>query len=78
MNIQGREDNVVFVTFGTKAPAERCAECPFRRCCSCAHWDKDTRTCLRGANATLAPTTAEDDWCGRWEARALELVAVDG
>lgn len=77
MNIERRDANVLFVSFGARPAAAQCEACPFRRCCSCAHWDKSTRTCGLGARAAMAPTTDEDDWCGRWAARSLELVAVD-
>jgi hypothetical protein len=75
MTVERRDANVLFVAFNERAPAESCAECPFRRCCTCAHWLAEARTCLLGARPDApAPTTDADDWCGRWEPRSLRVV----
>jgi hypothetical protein len=75
MTVERRDANVLFVTFNARAPAETCAECPFRRCCTCAHWLPEQRACLLGARCDMpAPATDEDDWCGRWEPRQLRVV----
>lgn len=79
MTVQRRDANVLYVSFNARSPAGNCDDCPFRRCCSCAHWVKETRTCLFGGRPPLsAPMTEEDDWCGRWEPRAPRLVASEG
>jgi hypothetical protein len=31
MTVEHRDANVLFVAFNERAPAESCAECPFRR-----------------------------------------------
>lgn len=77
MHVEDRDDNVVFVSFNARPAARNCDDCPFRRCCTCAHWDRDVRSCTLGARAGAAPVTDDDDWCGRWEPRGLELLAVE-
>lgn len=78
MTVENRESNVVYVDFAARAPAASCATCPFRQCCTCAHWVSETRTCLLGARDDAAPRTEAADWCGRWEAHSLELVFGEG
>ncbi len=78
MTIEHRDANVLFVSFGARPATATCATCPFRRCCTCAHWLEETRTCLLGARDEAVPRTEENDWCGRWQPRELTLVAGEG
>jgi hypothetical protein len=78
MTVEHRDANIIFVSFNARPPAATCATCPFRRCCSCAHWLPETRTCMLGAKPEAAPRTDEDDWCGRWEPRAISLAVENG
>ncbi len=78
MTVERRDANVLFVSFNARAPAASCADCPLRRCCTCAHWLPETRGCRLGARPDAPPPeTGEDDWCGRWEPRELRVVGRD-
>lgn len=77
MTIERRDDNVVFVRFSARPPGGSCEDCPFRRCCTCAHWCRASQTCRAGREpAACGPATAPDDWCGVWERRPLEVVGT--
>ncbi len=72
--IEGRNANIVFVRFGDNASTTACDDCPFRRCCTCAHWDCEARVCRAcTALSQLMPATAADDWCGEWQPRPLKV-----
>lgn len=75
MSVAGRDGNVLYVSFNARPPASTCENCPFRRCCTCAHWERETQECVLGTHLDAGrPATAEDDWCGRWAPCQPKLV----